>query len=294
MNYLTAPHVLIWSAVVASCSIPGVWEPQRLMVKDANGTIRYESSEGARFSDGSMEQDLPMQQLSEMFNVNHFIVSQANPHAVMFASFSHLKQSVIWPNPLTGLFSSVLTFLKQQCRSWLQHFVQMVGGQRFAPQHATSRGLYSRFFIQEYEGRECDISLIPWINHCSLVRTLLYVLYNPTEKDYRDWSAAAERETWKFLPAIKSHVAEEITLDRCVQRLRSRVIEESLDVRRRLERGMKLGGANHSRIARVGQKSQLHSPIDSEGVWSTFSKAIPHQSQPSGQATGPAQMRIYQ
>jgi len=27
-------------------------------------------------SDGSVENDLPMQQLSELFNVNHFIVSQ--------------------------------------------------------------------------------------------------------------------------------------------------------------------------------------------------------------------------
>ena len=30
--------------------------------------------------DGSLESDLPMQELREMFNVNHFIVSQANPH----------------------------------------------------------------------------------------------------------------------------------------------------------------------------------------------------------------------
>jgi TAG lipase/steryl ester hydrolase/phospholipase A2/LPA acyltransferase len=73
---LTAPHVLVWSAAVASSSLPGVFEANRLMVKDADGTVRYESAEGGKFSDGSMEQDLPMQQLSEMFNVNHFIVSQ--------------------------------------------------------------------------------------------------------------------------------------------------------------------------------------------------------------------------
>ena len=28
------------------------------------------------YSDGSIDNDLPMQQLSELFNVNHFIVSQ--------------------------------------------------------------------------------------------------------------------------------------------------------------------------------------------------------------------------
>jgi hypothetical protein len=44
---------------------------------------------------------------------------------------------------------------------------------------------------------------------------------------FREWIAAAERETWKYIPAIKSHIAEEITLDRCVQRLRKRIVQES-------------------------------------------------------------------
>jgi predicted acylesterase/phospholipase RssA len=38
----------------------------------------------ASYSDGSVENDLPMQQLSELFNVNHFIVSQ-----VLFHSLRH-------------------------------------------------------------------------------------------------------------------------------------------------------------------------------------------------------------
>lgn len=53
-------------------------------------TVRYESAENtAVFSDGSMEQDLPMQQLSEMFNVNHFIISQANRELILALSVSH-------------------------------------------------------------------------------------------------------------------------------------------------------------------------------------------------------------
>ncbi|MGK3749547.1 MAG: putative acylesterase/phospholipase RssA [Bacillariaceae sp.] len=225
LNYLTAPHVLVWSATVASSSLPGVFESNRLMVKDADGTVRFECAEGARFSDGSMEQDLPMQQLSEMFNVNHFIISQANPHAVMFASYSHLKS--IWSSPLTGLVNSILIFLKDQCRSWLSHVVEMVGAGRLAPQHATSRTIGAKFFVQEYEGRSCDISLIPWLGHRGLFSALLHALYNPSEPEFKTWIEAAQRETWKHLPAIKSHVAEEITLDLCVQRLRKRIVSES-------------------------------------------------------------------
>jgi len=233
LNYLTAPHVLVWSAAVASSSLPGVFESNRLLVKDADGTVRYECAEGCRFSDGSMEQDLPMQQLSEMFNVNHFIISQANPHAVMFASYSHLKS--IWSTPLTGLVNSILIFLKDQCRSWLAHVVEMVGARRYAPQHATSRRIGAQIFVQEYEGRDCDVSLIPWLGHRGLFSALLHALYNPSEKDFREWITAAQRETWKHIAAIKSHVAEEITLDLCVQRLRKRIVAEKWEKHRKVD-----------------------------------------------------------
>jgi hypothetical protein len=239
LNYLTAPHVLVWSAAVASSSLPGVFEANRLMVKDADGTVRYESSEGAAFSDGSMEQDLPMQQLGEMFNVNHFIVSQANPHAVLFASYNNVRS--VWSNPISGFIGAVLTFLKERCRTWLGHCVELVGERRITPQYATSRGIMAQFFIQEYEGRDCDISLIPWLNHRSLMSAFMHCLYNPSEVEFRDWVAAAERETWKHIPAIKSHIAEEITLDRCVQRLRKRLMIESWEKRRSDSTGRKMG-----------------------------------------------------
>jgi TAG lipase/steryl ester hydrolase/phospholipase A2/LPA acyltransferase len=64
LNYLTAPHVIVWTAVVASSSLPGVFESNQLLCKDADGTERYESATTANFIDGSMEADLPMQQLS--------------------------------------------------------------------------------------------------------------------------------------------------------------------------------------------------------------------------------------
>jgi TAG lipase/steryl ester hydrolase/phospholipase A2/LPA acyltransferase len=32
LNYLTAPNVLIWSAVIASCALPFVFQPVELLV----------------------------------------------------------------------------------------------------------------------------------------------------------------------------------------------------------------------------------------------------------------------
>lgn len=210
---------------MASSSLPGVFEANRLTVKDADGTERFESAAGQKFSDGSMEQDLPMQQLSEMFNVNHFIISQANPHAVMFASYG--QERSVWVNPVTGMLNSLLVFLKDQVRAWLTHAVEMVGGRRISPLFATQRDIGATFFTQEYEGRECDISLIPWKSHRGLFSAFMHCLYNPTTDEFNEWLRAAERETWTFIPAIKSHIAEEVTLDRCVQRLRKRIMSEA-------------------------------------------------------------------
>lgn len=103
LNYLTSPHVVIWSAVTASCAFPGLFEAQELMAKDRSGEIvpyhppfhlNPEKGSGAavrRWRDGSLEIDLPMMQLKELFNVNHFIVSQANPH---IAPLLRLKEFV--------------------------------------------------------------------------------------------------------------------------------------------------------------------------------------------------------
>jgi TAG lipase / steryl ester hydrolase / phospholipase A2 / LPA acyltransferase len=40
-----------------------------------------------RWRDGSLEEDLPMKVLGEMFGVNYFLVSQTNPHIIPFMNF---------------------------------------------------------------------------------------------------------------------------------------------------------------------------------------------------------------
>jgi len=245
LNYLTSPHVLVWSAAVASSSLPGVFEPNKLLVKDANGVERYESATLASFVDGSMEADLPMQQLSEMFNVNHFIISQANAHAVMFSS-TNVEKSV-WSR---SLMHGVLVFLKKQVREWIGDMIELIGGQRAAPTWDTKRGLFSQFFTQEYEGRDIDIGICPWASHRSIFSAFLHCIYNPSQADFQSWARAAERETWRFIPKIKSHVAEEMMLDQCVQRLRKQLLTE---------RRMKFGSAGVDNANAEQEKMMLKS-----------------------------------
>ncbi|XP_068663000.1 triacylglycerol lipase SDP1L-like [Aristolochia californica] len=75
LNYLTSPHVLIWSVVTASYTFPGLFETRALMAKDRSGELvpshppflvgLDEGSDTSvqRWRDGSLEIDLPMMQL---------------------------------------------------------------------------------------------------------------------------------------------------------------------------------------------------------------------------------------
>ena len=82
---MTAPNVLIWSAVSASCAIPNVYAPVQLMCKKENGKIvPLLPTANHKYIDGSVDADVPMQRLSELFNCNYFIVSQVNPYVIPF------------------------------------------------------------------------------------------------------------------------------------------------------------------------------------------------------------------
>lgn len=60
------------------------WDPSgqfRFKFVAENADVR---ALGSPHVDGSVQSDLPMKRLAELFNVNHFIVSQVNPHIAPF------------------------------------------------------------------------------------------------------------------------------------------------------------------------------------------------------------------
>jgi TAG lipase/steryl ester hydrolase/phospholipase A2/LPA acyltransferase len=101
-------------------------------------TCIYGPADGAHhgYTDGSLENDLPMRQLAELFNVNHFIVSQVNVHAVFLSALS-LKSSM--GGSLYGAAVGYLRFLKTQCRDWLKNLVDLATYRSNTP-WATKRG----------------------------------------------------------------------------------------------------------------------------------------------------------
>jgi predicted acylesterase/phospholipase RssA len=58
LNHLSAPNVLIASAVIASAAVPGFIPPVRLKYKDSKGMIRNYGKKGESFWDGSIQSDV--------------------------------------------------------------------------------------------------------------------------------------------------------------------------------------------------------------------------------------------
>lgn len=221
LNYVTAPNVMIWSAVAASCSVPLVFNSCPLLVKDpATGEHRSWIPTPQYFIDGSVDNDLPMTRLAEMFNVNHFIVSQVNPHVVPFLSKDdHLspensnlnrrdetpasRDSFDWTYSLTNL-----------ARDEALHRFHVMAELGIFPNLVTKcMGILS----QKYSG---DINILPDIS----MQDLPFLLSNPTSDFILRSCLLGEKATWPKLSRIRDRCAIELALDRAVHRLRTRVV----------------------------------------------------------------------
>ena len=84
LNYITAPDVVVASAVIASSAIPGLLPPVQLIQKNERGELSPFRGVGKLWRDGSLRTDIPERELNQLFNVQYTIVSQMNPHVVLF------------------------------------------------------------------------------------------------------------------------------------------------------------------------------------------------------------------
>lgn len=78
LNDVTSPNVLIREAVLASCAVPGVFPPVKLMARNADGE-RTPYVKARTWVDGSVTNDMPRERLARVHGCNFFIASQTNP-----------------------------------------------------------------------------------------------------------------------------------------------------------------------------------------------------------------------
>jgi predicted acylesterase/phospholipase RssA len=212
LNYLTAPNVLIWSACTASCALPGVYAPVKLKAKDKDGKVipYIPSSLKQKWSDGSLGSDLPMERLTHLFNVNHFIVSQVNPFILPYLNVKFLLRQT------SGPLGTILSTLAYLCTSEVRHRLNQLHSLGLIP-----RRLHTvvTLIAQKYEG---DITIVPPFSLLDF-----YSLFkNPTHERIEKCIRIGEAITWPKLSLIQNHCKIENTLERCVEHLRHRLYPE--------------------------------------------------------------------
>ncbi|KAL4429942.1 hypothetical protein ABPG74_000308 [Tetrahymena malaccensis] len=190
LNYLTAPNVVIWSAVCCSCSLPFVFPPSDLYFKNRNGQlIKY--IEDSKFIDGSIAFDIPHNQLSEQFNVSTTIVSQVNPHVVPLLNH---KEKLRYKNKLIVKTLKILELIKMLVSQEVRLRFKQLNSLGILPLSLVTA---VRVMDQNYEG---DITVWP----VPKLKDYLNLLKNPTSQEFIEpYTAAGARMTYGKIPHIE-------------------------------------------------------------------------------------------
>lgn len=203
VNYLTFPYLYLREAVLASCAVPLLFPPVMLMTKDENGE-RVPFMPLLKWNDGSLKSDLPIMRLRRLHNVNHFIVSQTNPHVIPFMTRKAGGEG--------GVLHSARHFAFQTGRNIAKNVIDLAKGSLpLGPAHR-HLDVASSILAQEYRG---NITIFP---HRSLWR-FMRVTVNPKLEDVERFILEGERATWARLSMIRNQVLIGQALDRCVERL---------------------------------------------------------------------------
>lgn len=204
LNNLASPEVLVDSAILASCAVPGIYPPVTLQARDSdkgkNGKKPYMPTE--RWIDGSVHRDLPLMRMARLHNVNRTIVSQANPHVLPFISHHHQRGPGASAKQAAAslMHAQVATTLNVTRNTWSSSIIRPLLEQA----HAMA--------TQTYLG---DINIqFPF-------RPLLYrkLLTNPDREDLEMFIRLGEQATWPRLAMIRDQTRISRTFSDCIARL---------------------------------------------------------------------------
>jgi predicted acylesterase/phospholipase RssA len=207
LNYLSAPNVLIRRAALASCAIPGVFPAVMLEARDFKGvTVPY--MPGDQWVDGTLNSDLPMLRVARMHNVNHYIVSQTNPHIVPFIGDAKPREK--------GLLSFTRDIVSSTFQLYLKHLLDLA--RQNVDSHTLGLLLDKAYSVadQSYSG---DITIVPptWLNN------LLNIFSNPRQARIAEFILTGQRATWPKLERIRNATRISRAFETCLERLRTRL-----------------------------------------------------------------------
>ncbi len=194
LSHRTAPDVLVSDATTASCAIPGLFPSVALRQRGPDGRVApYVPTE--RWVDGSLHGDLPLRRMGRLHNVNHFVVSQANPFIVPFVT-RHQTGAV------TRLARFAGSLARAQTAAALDETRRYVKSRRLRPWLDAAHALAA----QHYEG---DITIHPRVRPTQYAR----VMSNPSLEQLRGYILGGEQATWPRLAVIRdqTRITRELT-----------------------------------------------------------------------------------
>ncbi|EKF37828.1 hypothetical protein MOQ_001966 [Trypanosoma cruzi marinkellei] len=218
LNYVTSPNVVLWSAVSASCALPGLFTAVQLIEKLPDGSFRR-FLPGQLWCDGSLARDLPRESLASLFNVNYFIVSQVNPHIIPFQRkpVSPLVYKERRPR-------KILSFLWYGCFREIRRWILKLFG--IGVLSKTGRWeLPYLFLTQRYDG---DILILPIGNVLHAAPDYFNIVANPSSEYIAFVTSRAQLRTWPHLNQICHSTMIERALFREIGLLKKRVKDQSV------------------------------------------------------------------
>jgi predicted acylesterase/phospholipase RssA len=202
LNYLTAPNVLVRRAALASAAIPGIFPAVQLRARNFEGkSVAYMPQN--RWIDGSVHDDIPKEKVNRLHNINHYIVSQTNPHVVPFLS-EEIEDTGLIPFIQDVIIKAPMVQLEHLLELVKQHFDFPGLGSVIKKAHAVAR--------QNYSG---DITVYPERNLLSLGR--LFNNLGPEEMDAL--LLEGRRATWPKIERIRNTTQISRTFDSCLSRM---------------------------------------------------------------------------
>lgn len=189
------------------------------------------------------DRDSPLTRIAELFNVNHFIVSQARPYLVPF-----LQSDMHGPSPIytrkgnLSLTGGLLRLLTLE----IHHRLQQLDSLAVLPNSIR------RFLVDEHIPA-ASVTLVPELSAADFGR----LLETPTRESIKHWTLRGERSVWPAVGALKVRCAVETELDRGYQFVRRR---KAGGLRRRGSKAAEdAKGKERARANSVGAKLSLNS-----------------------------------
>ncbi|KAL4868167.1 hypothetical protein BDV12DRAFT_209367 [Aspergillus spectabilis] len=213
LNYLTAPNVLIWSAAVASnATNNSLLPPVTIYCKDETGSIvPWPHSQDVVFKPWRHthyeEGESPLSRIAELFNVNHFIISQARPYIIPFL---RSELNFLDRRPTTGRWNMTRTLARLVALE-IGHRLRQLNYVGLLPAQL------ARLLIEETVPGS-HLTLVPDLR----LRDFPKLFQNPDPASLAHWILKGERGVWPAVSALKVRCAVEIELDKGYQVVRRR------------------------------------------------------------------------